>query len=406
MKMAKKILSVVLIVSLLCSVFALVSSALDVPTYAPTNTSGDCKIVATAKNASTSAAITTVAPGDVIALSMEIQSLNYTTNMYAFQFAVPYNNTQLTPCSSDGTITSPTNTQFRVWTGDCVNWAKETATVNFNYAFATQCASYLTSTEQTYYNKAALVMGTLAADMGLDTTARWDTTQGAFITMYFKVLDTAVVGEDIWVGIHEAAFLRQSAMFNYDNAGRIAAADYDFSKSMVKLTVASAATMEVNPIENALHGYGNIRFKTNATGTEVADTFDIRVMSSITNVAELYADENEFKNDIADIGFVFSASEMTAETAKTVAEGGTESGVTKKSLDDQYLQRVTAGSEYKFSCMITDINYSDVDSTLYAYAYVQTTTNGYFYYPAVVSVSYSTLYNTYVDAFKADQGIA
>ena len=170
-------------------------------------------------------------------------------------------------------------------------------------------------------------------------------------------------------------------------------------------TVGATTTMEVNPVPNALSSYGQIRYKLNAAGTDVADTFDVRIMSSITNVAELYANEDEFKADVADVGFIFSASAMTEADAATVAEGGAVSGITKKSLDDQYLQRVTAGSEYKFSCMISDINYSDVNSTVYVYAYVQTTTNGYFYYPAVINVTYSTLYNAYIDAFRSDMGL-
>ena len=392
MKVTKKVLSVVLIVSLLCSVLAMASSAL---TYAPTNTSGDCKIVASASN-------TTVAPGETVAISMEIQSSTYTTNMYAFQFVVPYNSSQITPTNSTGTATSPTNTQFRIWTGDAVNWAKETATVNFNYAFATQCASYLTTEEKAYYDKSALVMGTLAADQGLDTTARWDTTAGSFITMYFKVADTVSPGDEIWVGIHEAAFLKNSAMFNYDNAGRIPAANYDFSDSMIKLTVASAATMEVNPITNANSGYGQIRFQ----GTDPAANhdFDIRIGSTITNVNEVYADEAAFAADIVDIGFIFSASAMSAADAATVAEGGSVSGITKKSLDDQYLQRITSGETYKFFCFVTDIPYADVGDTLYAYAYVQTSANGYFYYPAVISIAYADLYNAYVGDYNTYLG--
>ena len=238
-----------------------------------------------------------------------------------------------------------------------------------------------------------------------DGTAFDNTAKTALFTYEMKIKDDAPDGT-YTLGFNKDgydqyyAFSADAAMggiYGYDDDyGYGTTANYAFNSCT--FTVGATATMEVNPITNANSGYGQIRF--HGTDPAADHDFDVRIGSTITNVNEVYTDEAAFAADIVDIGFIFSASAMSTADAATVAEGGSVSGITKKSLDDQYLQRITSGETYKFFCFVSDIPYADVNDTLYAYAYVQTSANGYFYYPAVINITYSDLYLAYVGDYN------
>ncbi len=383
MKTFNRVLGVVLAIAMLMGVFSMMASAL-----APDSA---IDLTLTVDKASY------VAGEEVVVTIYEQVDAVVGDMTMGGQYAIAYPSTFIKPYST--TSNEPADHGI---SDTAAGYDASISTVSLNENNTTGLGDWIEAADVTNYGWDEIINYIL----GTDGTVVPMQSAPAAIASFKMRIDSSCPDGDYVIGFNTGSYMNYSGwswdvamggVYGYDDDnGYGTTANY--SMGTVTIHVGAAATMEVNPIANAQSGYGQIRFQ----GTDPAANhdFDIRIGSTITNVNEVYADEAAFAADIVDIGFIFSASAMSAADAATVAEGGSVSGITKKSLDDQYLQRITSGETYKFFCFVTDIAYADVNSTLYAYAYVQTSANGYFYYPAVISITYSDLYNAYVGDYN------
>ena len=158
--------------------------------------------------------------------------------------------------------------------------------------------------------------------------------------------------------------------------------------------------MVTNDIVNPLKG--QIRFDTK-------DQFDIRALAVISgdDFATKFGSESKAAEMIKEIGFVFAAgSNVTApsvEAAKALAESEATEADGYKKVTVGYLSSSISEGNYAFSCIVEDI--TDKTNSLGAVGYIKYEKEGttyYSYYAASQTVSFETLYNTYVDlAFPA-----
>ena len=102
---------------------------------------------------------------------------------------------------------------------------------------------------------------------------------------------------------------------------------------------------------------------------------------------------------IKEAGFVFAPNSVSfdVDTAKSVAEGATVSGYTKKNVS--YIQN--DGSHYNYTCLI-EVQDADVASASFnTYAFIALdfdkdgTADKYYYYYVTNAISAQTLYNTH-----------
>ena len=254
MKKSRKILSVVLAVIMLATCFSMMASAY---TYVPSLTSGDIKFI-------TEADKTTVEPGDVVTFSLKIDTARLP--LAGFNAVVVFNGDQLSPVGS-------TVTEWRTWQGDCAaSFANPNASGNMNFPVA-QLANYFTEEEKAYFTKACMMAGT-----ALSSTYRWNPeSRETYATFQMTVSENVQPGEEIWIGTHDATYLRGAAAINVDTKRQPTSA-YDLTESMVKLTVASDEP--AGPVV----AKSRAQVKMTATSdTTVADAFTFRVISTITD---------------------------------------------------------------------------------------------------------------------------
>ena len=311
MKMTKKCLALVMAIVMLVSVFAFSASAL---TYAPSMTTGEIKLIIRADK-------DTVAPGDEVKFSIYVDKGSY-SDFGPWMTTIVYNETLIKPIAT-------TNTAFRQYTNECANFMKQTSTVNFNFPISQLAA--LTAEEKAYYNKAIMMNGvvdttitTNAAGNGW-TPADANTAQCEF-TM--KVADDAAPGSEIWVGNHEATYIKNVSYMSPAGSTRYQNTVYDLSEAMVKLTVASAATAP-----SVVKSAGQIKM-TATSATTVENAFQLRITSKITaadwdaNFANTAVD-GATANYITKVGMVAytgAADAYSLDEAKAAIAAGANSG--------------------------------------------------------------------------------
>ena len=168
----------------------------------------------------------------------------------------------------------------------------------------------------------------------------------------------------------------------------------------VEKAITPDEVLVTNDIVNPLKG--QIRFDTK-------DQFDIRALAVISgdDFATKFGSESKAAEMIKEIGFVFAAgSNVTApsvEAAKALAESEATEADGYKKVTVGYLSSSISEGNYAFSCIVEDI--TDKTNSLGAVGYIKYEKEGttyYSYYAASQTVSFETLYNTYVDlAFPA-----
>lgn len=385
----KKVLAVVLSVILLFSCFVVGSSAL---TYSPSNTTGEFKVITTADK-------TTVAPGDVVVFSVAIDP-GTKSDIGASNTVITYNGNQVTPCDVNGNATT-NNQAFRTWQNSCAEWTKPTGTCNFNYAIS-QLTPNFTEEEKAYYTKNVFIAGQVYSDNGATNIAGngWNPTAGeVYVTFQMKVADTVQPGDEIWVGLHEASFLKGTSYFMACGGSRYSNDVYDLTNSMVKLTVAGDTKASFVQYSKA-----QIRFAGIGATSAAADykgTFDVRTVAKISQADFLanFTDEATAKEKITDVGFVYATAANVADfnldTAKAVAEGTAADGYVKKAVS--YIQHTGDGADYIFTCLIENIADADKDQTVNCLGYV-CFDGTYYYFDAAATVSFNNLYTTYFPA--------
>ena len=326
MKKSRKILSVVLAVIMLATCFSMMASAY---TYVPSLTSGDIKFI-------TEADKTTVEPGDVVTFSLKIDTARLP--LAGFNAVVVFNGDQLSPVGS-------TVTEWRTWQGDCAaSFANPNASGNMNFPVA-QLANYFTEEEKAYFTKACMMAGT-----ALSSTYRWNPeSRETYATFQMTVSENVQPGEEIWIGTHDATYLRGAAAINVDTQRQPTSA-YDLTESMVKLTVASAE-------EGPVVAKSRSQVKMTATSdTTVADAFTFRVISTITDADwDAYFANTAAGGDtsaIQRLGFVAykGTAGFDMETAQAVAQGTATEGYDVAWTD--YVQKADDSSDAYFGARL------------------------------------------------------
>ena len=328
MKKSRKILSVVLAVIMLATCFSMMASAY---TYVPSLTSGDIKFI-------TAADKTTVEPGDVVKFSLKIDTARLP--LAGFNAVVVFNGDQLSPVGS-------TVTEWRTWQGDCAaSFANPNAGGNMNFPVA-QLANYFTEEEKAYFTKACMMAGT-----ALSSTYRWNPeSRETYATFQMTVSENVQPGEEIWIGTHDATYLRGAAAINVDTQRQPTSA-YDLTESMVKLTVA-----EDEPAGPVVAKSRSQVKMTATSDTTVADAFTFRVISTITDADwDAYfansADAEATTNAIQRLGFVAYKGTVGFDmaTAKAVAQGTATEGYDVAWTD--YVQKADDSSDAYFGARL------------------------------------------------------
>lgn len=381
--MSKKVLSVVMAVIMLLSCCAVAASAY---TYAPTRTTGEVAIVATADK-------TTVNPGDEVTITMSINrgSLG---ELGAFGNVIVYSSAQLTPVGS-------TVQEFRTWEGDCaVSFANPNASGNMNYAVGTQLTAF-TAEEKAYFDKGIMILGSSTS-----SALRWNPTDlEAYMSFKMTVSDSVQPGDEIWVGTHEAAVAKGTTYFAEGTKRLPQATAYDLTNSMVKLTVAGGEV--AGPVLTK----ASSQVKMTATSAStVADAFQFRVISSISaadwdtyfaNTGKAGATANAITN----VGFVAykGTTGFNLDTAKAAVAGTVADGYQVETTD--YIQHAD-GADAKFGCRI-DITSAETRSDVTYVAFAQYldasgAAQVVFYdasYEALLAKNYTGIVASYLAAF-------
>lgn len=373
--MRRKVLSVIMAVVMMISCFALMASAY---TYSPSLTTGEVKISATADK-------TTVSPGDTVKITMTIDP-GSKTDWAAFGNTIVYNGEQLTPVGSK-------ITEFRTWEGDCAaSFANPNAAGNMNFDTAKLLKAQMTEEELAYFNKGIMILGSATS-----SAKRWAPKAGeAYLSFKMTVSDSVKPGDEIWVGTHNATFVRGTTYFALGSK-RMANTEYDLTNSMVKLTVAGAEP-----------SYAVAKYKTQVkfTGDKTTapdDLFQFRLTSVIT--AADFAAMNSNGNKIKSVGFIAAnTGAADADAAKAAVEKGTALPSAWKAASTDYVSQASASSDAYFGAIIKNISHAsqatDIDCIAYV-CYNDGTADHYVWYSAAVTAKVASGYDAAVAAWKA-----
>lgn len=373
--MRRKVLSVIMAVVMMISCFALMASAY---TYSPSLTTGEVKISATADK-------TTVSPGDTVKITMTIDP-GSKTDWAAFGNTIVYNGEQLTPVGSK-------ITEFRTWEGDCAaSFANPNAAGNMNFDTAKMLKAQMTEEELAYFNKGIMILGSATS-----SAKRWAPKAGeAYLSFKMTVSDSVKPGDEIWVGTHNATFVRGTTYFALGSK-RMANTEYDLTNSMVKLTVAGAEP-----------SYAVAKYKTQVkfTGDKTTapdDLFQFRLTSVIT--AADFAAMNSNGNKIKSVGFIAAnTGAADADAAKAAVEKGTALPSAWKAASTDYVSQANASSDAYFGAIIKNISHAsqatDIDCIAYV-CYNDGTADYYVWYSAAVTAKVASGYDAAVAAWKA-----
>lgn len=373
--MRRKVLSVIMAVVMMISCFALMASAY---TYSPSLTTGEVKISATADK-------TTVSPGDTVKITMTIDP-GSKTDWAAFGNTIVYNGEQLTPVGSK-------ITEFRTWEGDCAaSFANPNAAGNMNFDTAKMLKAQMTEEELAYFNKGIMILGSATS-----SAKRWAPKAGeAYLSFKMTVSDSVKPGDEIWVGAHNATFVRGTTYFALGSK-RMANTEYDLTNSMVKLTVAGA-----EPSYSVAKYKTQVKFTGDKT-TAPDDLFQFRLTSVIT--AADFAAMNSNGNKIKSVGFIAAnTGAADADAAKAAVEKGTALPSAWKAASTDYVSQANASSDAYFGAIVKNISHAsqatDIDCIAYV-CYNDGTADHYVWYSAAVTAKVASGYDAAVAAWKA-----
>ena len=182
-------------------------------------------------------------------------------------------------------------------------------------------------------------------------------------------------------------------LYSQDAASAGYSVPYMYDGDIVNLTIGAPAAASI-----LKYSKSQIRFKgiTATSGPSTYEgTFDVRTVAKISQADFLatFTSEENAKAKITDFGFVYAAKSKVAsfnvDTAKSVAEGATVENYVKAPVT--YMQHTGDGADYIFTCLITNIQDADKTDGVNCLAYVCFDGN-YIYFDAAESVDYSTLY--------------
>lgn len=395
MKKANKVLSLVIALIMLCSLFVLPAQAL---TYTPSMNTGDLGIVIKADK-------TEVKPGDTITYSVYIKTGgSYTGDFGPWMMTLVYNNKQVNPIST-------TNTEFRAYVNGCANFMKQTSVVNFNFPI-TNLTPFMTEDEKAYYTKAIMMNGVVDTGLGVINKPGQGWTpedeNTPMCTFKMVVSDDVQPGEEIWVGNHEASYLKKVDYMSPAGGTRYPDTAYDLSQSMAKVTVASD-----EPAGPAVAKAKSQVKMTPTSATTVADEFQFRVTSVITDADwdTYFANTGTAEattNAITALGFVAykGTKGFDLETAKAVAKGDQLPNESYYAATTDYVQKADDSSDAYFGAVV-DITSAETRSDATYIAFVEYLdadgATQYAFYDAagtaLLNTNYDTIVRDYLKAF-------
>lgn len=388
MKVTKKILALVLAVVMLVSVFSIAASALS---YNPSYTSGKYKLILTADKYEVKA-------GDTVTFYLAVDDSGETSDLGAWMTTLIYNNSQINPSSK-------TNTEFRQYINDSAKFMRQTSTVNFGLPIS-QVSGALNEEEKAYYNSAILMNGQIDTGLGIANQPGngWDPRDAETPQMQFTMVVSNDVqpGDEIWVGNHEAVFVKNVSYLMPAGGTRFPLDQYDFSKAMVKLTVVSDEPVVTGPA--VAKSKAQVKM-TPIAADKVADAFDFRVISSISDADwDTYFANTEAggNNAITKVGFVAykGTDGFDMETAKSVAKGGSAAGYDVATTD--YIQKADDSSDAYFGAIIK-VTSAETRSDATYIAFVEYTdaegATQYAFYDAAEQALLNTNYTTIVENY-------
>lgn len=380
MKKTKKILALVMAIVMLSSLFVFSVQAIS---YSPSFTEGEIGITLQADK-------TTVKPGDEVTFSFLIDAGSY-NDFGPWAATIVYNDAQISPKAT-------VNTEFREYTNACANFMKQTSTVNFNFPMAQLTA--FSAEDKEYYTKGIMMNGVVdTAQTSNKAGNGWtpEDANTAMCTFTMKVADNVAPGTEIWIGNHEATYIKGVSYMSPAGSSRYANTVYDLTNTMVKLTVESSeATPVVAKAKSQVLFTGD-----KATGIP-DDAFAYRLTSVVT--ADDLALMNTNGKSITELGFVAAnaSNAGTLAEAKAAVEAGTQLPAGWKTANTTYISQADATADAYFGARIQNILHSTQAEDISVCAYVAYTdglTTSYIWYDAAVTAGVSTNYDSAVAAW-------
>lgn len=234
---------------------------------------------------------------------------------------------------------------------------------------------------------------------GIETSTDWN----RMFTFYFETLpgvtEEDVIGDEF--GVYTADCFTVDGVTDDSGYGYFVNATTAVVGNPTKNVVENATIVEtsiLNPLKN------QIKFGVDDTGASDG-TFDYRMLAVITGAdfADTFTNVNTAKETITEMGFVHAISNdgsvINMATARGVVNGTAANGYTLTKVN--YLSTSISSGNYVMSLFIDNIPAADKGNTVSAIAYIKTADAIYFY-PVVASAQFSGLYDTYYSqAFPA-----
>ena len=383
MQTSKKIFSVVLAFVMLVSVFTVTTSA-----GAPAPADGAVVSIAYEVVNADGDVVTSVNPGETVTVNVYANAAADTDTLNSATISIFYDSDVYTYVDSSLT-----------WKG-LASWVD---TSNSSIDIYQEGGTYydaivaLGTTEELAlgWDTQAYILAIATGNSDYAVQANADV---AMLSIDLKVADDAAAGTAANIGCYDGAHYvsRTKSYCNIKTAStgsRISSGAVDMPET-VALTVATPAPayeLAITPLKNQIryNKYDDGSFKEiNVRARASIDAAELQELLGVTA-------NDDIEAAIVDVGFVFGA-DVDAATAKTVVNGTTVDGYTKKSVE--YIQNT--GSAYVYTCLVNEITDDKIvaASDFECIAYIVLNIGGtnydfYFTNDEVVAVSPLGMYN-------------
>ena len=391
MQTMKKVISVVLAVIMVASVFVFSSSAAGAA--AP---SGDYKISMGYELVDESGKpITSVEPGQIVKLYVYLNSSSDNDEMTGFYHSIYFDDSIYTFVEGS-----------EEWLGISKWIDKNASSAEYWWEGNTTGGAYTNQSalwteeekaDEPNWDSFIYVMGAQNTNDGDPYTVKENADEPMY-SLTFKVSTEASIGASANFGCPASLNCtsgKKPKSYNYTktkSAPNIAAGVFEPSPKL-EISVASAETPFVEYSKTQIRFHG-ITAK-DSPASAYKDAFDVRTVARISEEnfqAKFAADDETAATMIAEAGFVYAVKSkvptMDYAKAQEVAEGGSANYYEKVPV--QYMQH--ANGEYIFTCLITDIDDAFNTDGISCIAYVKGTDGTYYYLNGVKVVNYADLF--------------
>lgn len=378
MKMTKKVLGVVLALAMLVNVFAMFSFA-----AAPDS----------AVDLGLSVDKTSYAPGDIVTITFSMKVEPEVGDMrIGGGYAIGYSSSVLEPLSDSMDLTAHNFAAIQPGV-DVPN-----SFINFTQ----ECFDGGDTIDEGNGWDSIFFVG-VTDDNGATT---FSATEGVdLFTVQMKIADNAAPGEYV-VGYNIGSYDNYHGIVTDVTMGGVAGTEEHYYTTTNDYGFGTVTIKVGGDVEESILQYSKaqIRFAgigATSTAADYKGTFDVRTIAKISQadfLAKFESEENAIAK-ISDIGFVYATTSnvavFDADTAKAVAEGGSAANYVKAPVTR--IQHTADNADYIFTCLIENIADADKTDGVGCLAYV-CFDGEYIYFDAPVTVSYNTLYTTYMPA--------